>query len=52
MELSIAEQARKEIKEEQYRAAVEKEKDRLRRHTPFWKRVASLIPFTIQWRMK
>lgn len=41
---------RNELAEENFRAAVELEKARLRVHRSLWARVASLIPFTISWR--
>ena len=41
-----------ELAEENFRAAVELEKARLRVHRSFWARVASLVPFTITWRKK
>ena len=47
--LNPVEQAKKEIEKESFRALVDKEKERLLAHKPFWHKV---FPFkvTITWR--
>lgn len=39
--------ARREIEQEQFRAAVEAKKAELRKNKTFWARVAAALPFTI-----
>ena len=46
---AIKEQAVEELDQERFEAAVEVEKERLRRHVPFWHKV---FPFTITIRRR
>ncbi len=49
---TIRETAARELQEEQFRAAVEAEKSRLRTRKTVWQRIVAALPFIIIWKKK
>jgi hypothetical protein len=47
MDMDVIQQARDEIAAERRRALVDAEKDRIRKHVPFWRKVMGLFPFSV-----
>ena len=49
---SYADSAARELQEEQFRAAVEAEKSRIRTRKTVWQRIVAALPFIIIWKKK